>query len=114
MRDDEDAVSTLVAPLISGNCPVTVLADRGFGTVQFFRFLDGFGWDWVIRWKGNIFVRGKNAWRPICLLAKGPPLPWDDLGDDGQKAAEGSYAGRLVIYADKVQPDPWFLLVSPG
>ena len=106
MRDDDEALSMFVAPLLSADCPVIVLADRGFGTVQFFRFLDGFGWDWVIR--------GKNAWRPIYLLAKGRPLPWDDHGDDGQRAAGGSYASRLVIYADKVQRDSWFLLVSPG
>ena len=114
MRDDDEALSMFVAPLLSADCPVIVLADHGFGPVRFFRFLDGFGWDWVMRGKGNICVRGKNAWRPIYLLAKGRPLPWDDHGDDGQRAAGRSYASRLVIYADKVQRDSWFLLVSPG
>ena len=114
MRDYEEALCAYVAPLIPADCHVIVLADRGFGAVRLFRFLDGLGWDWVIRGKGNILVRWKSAWRPICLLAKGRPLQWDDHVDYGKRAAGGSYAGRLVIYADEVHPDPWFLLVSPG
>ncbi|MCL5063695.1 MAG: hypothetical protein M1600_01190 [Firmicutes bacterium] len=114
MRDDEEVLSTFVAPLIPEDCHVIWLTDPGFGAVRLFRFLDGLGWDWVIRGKGNILVRWKSAWRPICLLAKGRPLQWDDHGDDGKRAAGGSYAGRLVIYADKVHTDLWVLLVSPG
>jgi len=114
MRDYEEALCAYVAPLIPADCHVILLADRGFGTARFFRFLDGVGWDWVIRGKGNILVRWKNAWRPVCLLGTGRPLQWDDHVDYGKKAAGGSYADRLVIYADKVHTDSWFLLVSPG
>ena len=106
MRDDEEVLSTFVAPLIPEDCHVIWLTDPGFGAVRLFRFLDGLGWDWVIRGKGNILVRWKSAWRPICLLAKGRPLQWDDHVDYGKRAAGGSYAGRLVIYADEVHPDP--------
>ena len=114
MRDYEEALCAYVPPLIPADCHVIWLADRGFGAVRFFRFLDGLGWDWVIRGKGSILVRWKSVWRPIRLLAKGRPLPWDDHVDYGKRAAGGSYAGRLVIYANQVHTDPWFLLVSPG
>jgi len=114
MRDDEEALCAYVAALLPPDGHVILLADRGFGTVRFFRFLDGLGWDWVIRGKGNILVRWKNAWRPIVLLGQGRPLQWDDHVEYGKAAAGGSYAARLVIYADAVHTDPWFLLVSPG
>ncbi len=34
--------------------------------------------------------------------------------DYGKRAAGGAYAGRLIVYADAIHPDPWFLLSSDG
>jgi hypothetical protein len=114
MREYEEALCTKAAALLPAGCQVILLADRGFATVQFFRFLDCLGWDWVIRSKGNVLVRWKGAWIPLALLGKGRPVHQDGAVDYGKKAAGGSYAGRLVVYADATHPDPWFLLVSDG
>ncbi len=73
MRDDDEALSMFVAPLLSADCPVIVLADHGFGPVRFFRFLDGFGWDWVMRGKGNICVRGKKRLASDLPAREGTP-----------------------------------------
>ena len=43
-----------VAALLPKTCQVILLADRGFATVEFFRFLDALGWQWIIRNKGSI------------------------------------------------------------
>ena len=34
----------------------TILADRGFGDVKLFEFLDSLGFHYVIRFRGNIHV----------------------------------------------------------
>ncbi len=53
-------------------------------------------------------------WLLLSLLGKQRPLQVDGVVQYGQKAAGGSYTGRLVVYADSAHSDPWFLLVSPG
>jgi hypothetical protein len=35
---------------------ITLLADRGFGSQKFYEFLELFGWNYVIRFKGNVLV----------------------------------------------------------
>ena len=78
-------------PRYSGPDAIILLADRGFATVQFFRFLDGLGWDWGIRSKGHVLVRWNGAWNPLALLGKGRPVHQDGAVDYGKKAAGGSY-----------------------
>lgn len=114
MRDYEEALCTRVAQLLPAACHPILLADRGFATGRFFRFLDTLGWDWIIRSKGNVRVRWRGRWLLLSLLGKQRPLQVDGVVQYGQKAAGGSYTGRLVVYADTAHSDPWFLLVSPG
>jgi hypothetical protein len=114
MRRYEEALCTQVADLLPATCHPILLADRGFATGQFFRFLDALGWDWIIRSKGNIWVQWNDRWTPLSLLGKARPLQLDGPVAYGKRAAGGAYPGRLVVYADTVHPDPWFLLVSAG
>ncbi len=114
MRDYEEALCTRVARLLPSACHPILLADRGFATVRFFRFLEALGWDWIIRNKGSVWVQWGTQWMPLSLLGRRRPLQWDGPTQYGKKAVGGSYAGRLVVYADIVRSDPWFLLVSGG
>ena len=114
MRDVEEALCERVARLLPATCHPILLADRGFATVRFFRFLDALGWDWIIRSKGSVWVRWAHEWLPLCLLGKRRPLQLDGRVDYGKRAQGGSYHGRLVVYADTAHADPWFLLVSAG
>ena len=114
MREVEEALCARVARLLPAGCHPILLADRGFATVRFFRFLDALGWDWIIRSKGSIWVEWDRQWRPLALLGKARPVQLDGPVRYGKKAQGGSYAGRLVVYADRIHPDPWFLLVSAG
>ena len=114
MREYEQALCTRVARLMPSSCHVILLADRGFATVKFFRVLDGLGWDWVIRSKGNILVDLANHWHPLVLLGQTRPVTLDTLIRYGKNAEGGAYAGRLVVYADAQHRDPWFLMVSAG
>ena len=53
MREYEEALCDRVARLLPEGCHPIVLADRGFATARFVRFLDGLGWDWIIRGRGG-------------------------------------------------------------
>ena len=56
-----------VAALVPKACQVILLADRGFATVEFFRFLDTLGWDWIIRSKGSVSVQHLGQWILLVL-----------------------------------------------
>jgi hypothetical protein len=114
MRDDEEALCDRVARLLPDDCHPILLADRGFASTRFFRFLDTVGWDWIIRSKGSVRVEWAQHWLPLALLGKQRPLQVDGPVRYGKEAAAGPYAGRLVVYADAAHPDPWFLMVSAG
>ena len=61
MREYERTVCERVARCLPATCRPLLLADRGFTTTHFSRFLDALGWDWIIRSKGNILVVGANS-----------------------------------------------------
>jgi len=46
---------------IAENVRITVLADRGFGDHKLYRMLQTLGWDFVIRFKGNIQVESADG-----------------------------------------------------
>ena len=94
MREVEEALCARVDRLLPAGCHPILLADRGFATVRFFRFLDTLGWDWIIRSKGSIWVEWDRHWRPLALLGKPRPAQLDGPVRYGKKAEGGSYAGR--------------------
>lgn len=54
MRAYEEALCARAARLLPDGCQPILLADRGFATAPFFRFLEGRKWDWIIRSKGSV------------------------------------------------------------
>ena len=65
---------------------MTILADRGFGDVKLFEFLESLGFQYVIRFRGNIQVSAadgetrlaadwsaKPGGRVSCAMRKSPP-----------------------------------------
>ena len=47
--------------ILPKNVHVTILADRGFGYVEFYEVLEKLDFDYVIRFKGNIQVTSKDG-----------------------------------------------------
>lgn len=67
----------LVEALHRAICPtinVVLLADRGFGDQKLYELLTLFGWDYVIRFRGNILVENPHVTdaegKPVCKPAK--------------------------------------------
>jgi len=46
---------------LPNNVKVTLLADRGFGAVWFYKALDDLGFDYVVRFKANITVTSQSG-----------------------------------------------------
>ena len=57
----EDLCMLRLAEALPDGAVVTILADRGFGDVKLFAFLDEFGFDYVIRFRGNIHVAAADG-----------------------------------------------------
>jgi hypothetical protein len=60
-NDFEDLCLARLAELLPEGVAVTILADRGFGDTKLFGFLDTLGFDYVIRFRGNIHVTAANG-----------------------------------------------------
>ena len=96
MREYERTLCERVARRLPATCRPILLADRGFATTRFFRFLDALGWDWIIRSKGNILVQWAARWVPLTILGKSRPVQRDERVLYAKTAEDGPYAGRLV------------------
>src|SRR3974390_2028242 len=60
-NDFEDLCLSRLKALLPEGVVVTILADRGFGDVKLFKFLDSLGFHYVIRFRGNIHVRAADG-----------------------------------------------------
>ncbi len=55
-NDFEDLCLTRLKAILPEGLAVTILADRGFGNVKLFEFLESLGFGYVIRFRGNVHL----------------------------------------------------------
>ena len=60
-NDFEDLCLCRLKALLPEDVAVTILADRGFGDVKLFEFLDRLGFGYVIRFRGNVQVAAADG-----------------------------------------------------
>ena len=60
-NDFEDLCLARLAKCLPDGVAVTILADRGFGDTKLFGFLETLGFDYVIRFRGNIHVTAADG-----------------------------------------------------
>ena len=92
---------------------VTILADRGFGDVKLFSFLEELGFGYVIRFRGDIFVtaadgetRRAEAW--VGVGGRARKLADAEISKEKQKV------GAVVCVHAKGMKDAWHLATSDG
>ena len=110
-NDYEDACLRRLSELVPPGCRVTILADRGFGDQKLFAFLGELGFDYVIRFCGNIHVSDTNG-------QTRPAADW--VGKNGRArklrdarvAAKGQQVGAVVCVHAKGMKEPWCLATS--
>jgi hypothetical protein len=112
-NDFEDLCLSRLKALLPAGAAVTILADRGFGDVKLFAFLENLGFQYVIRFRSNIYV---SAVTGETRLAAG----W--VGKDGRarklRDAEITAArhrvGAVVCVKAAGMAEPWHLAASDG
>ena len=57
----EDLCLTRLKAILPEGVAVTILADRGFGAVKLFEFLESLGFGYVIRFRGNVHVTAADG-----------------------------------------------------
>ena len=90
----------------------TILADRGFGDVKLFKFLDSLGFQYVIRFRGNIHVRAADGETRLAA-------DWVGKADGRGKPRDAESAARQKVGAVVGVKAPgmkeaWHLAASDG
>ncbi len=110
-NDFEDACLRRLAELVPPGCRVTILADRGFGDQKLFGFPAELGFDYVIRFRGNIHVTDADG-------TTKPAAEWVGKGGRARKltdahvTAKGQQIGAVVCVHAKDMKEPWCLAAS--
>jgi hypothetical protein len=110
-NDYEDACLRRLSELVPPGCRVTILADRGFGDQKLFAFLGALGFDYVIRFRGNIHVTDADGQTK-------PATEWVGKGGrarklrDARVTAKGQQVGAVVCVHAKGMKEPWCLATS--
>ena len=107
----EDGCLRRLSEVVPAGCRVTILADRGFGDQKLFAFMGELGFDYVIRFRGNIQVTDADG-----LIR--PAAEWVGKGGrarklrDARVTAKGQWVGAVVCVHAKGMKEPWCLATS--
>ena len=90
---------------------ITLLADRGFGDQRLYELLLVLGWDFVIRFRGNIQVtsaRGTTKTAKQWVASNGRAK----MLDNARVTADQFSVPAVVVVRDKRMKEPWILATS--
>jgi hypothetical protein len=107
----EDLCLARLAEVIPRGVKVTILADRGFGDTKLFSYLTDLGFDYVIRFRGNIHVAAADGERRLAADWVGKAGRARKLRD-AEMTAGGHKVGAVVCVHAKDMKEPWCLAVS--
>ena len=99
--------------LLPEGVAATILADRGFGDVKLFKFLEGLGFHYVIRIRGNIHVSAADGETRLAA-------DWVGKGGracklrDAEITAARQKVGAVVCVKARGMKEAWHLAASDG
>ena len=107
----EDELLGLFADVLPPGVRVTVVADRGFSDIKLYRFLKELGFEYIIRFRGVVFVESADGERRNAK---------DGLGAGGRMrvlrgtrvTAEGQPVPMVVCVQQQQMQEPWLLASS--
>ena len=112
-NDFEDLCLSRLKELLPEGVSVTILADRGFGDVKLFEFLENLGFQYVIRFRGNIHVSAADGETRLAA-------DWVGKGGrarklrDAEVAAARQKVGAVVCVKAPDMKEAWHLAASDG
>jgi hypothetical protein len=101
----EESLLLSLSQIISPRYKVVIVADRGFGRVSLFRFLEALEWRFVIRVKGKVWVRCDAA---SALLKDLPDVWWREKVRYHKTAQYELNVLSITAGTD----DPWYLATN--
>ena len=112
-NDIEDMCLARLKEALPEGTKVTILADRGFGDVRLFSFIEELGFGYVIRFRGNTLVTAADG---ETRHAEG----WVGVGGRARKLADAEISrekqkvGAVICVHAKGMKDAWHLAASDG
>ena len=110
-NDWEDLCLSKLAEILPEGVIVTILADRGFGDTKLFEFLTTLGFEYVIRFRGNIHVSAANGETKLAAEWVGKDGRARKLVD-AEIAAVHHKVGAVVCVKAKNMKEAWCLAAS--
>jgi hypothetical protein len=110
-NDYEDLCLARLAEVLPKGCAATILADRGFGDIKLFAFLRELGFDYVIRFRGNIHVTAADGEKRCAADWVGKGGRARKLRDAEVTAAQ-QRVGAVVCVKAKGMKEAWCLATS--
>lgn len=107
----EDEVLMILRESIPADVKVTVLADRGFGSIDFYAFLaECLNWDFIVRFRGDVGVYDEkgSARRADSLL----PEKCGTVDRPDALLTSKQYKARVVCTRQPRMKDTWCLATS--
>jgi len=112
-NDFEDACLSRLKELLGEGVAVTILADRGFGDVKLFKFLETLSFGYVIRFRGNIHVSAADGQTRLAADWVGKSGRARKLRDAEITAAR-QRVGAVVCVKARDMKEAWHLAASDG
>jgi len=112
-NDFEDLCLSRLKALLPGGVRATILADRGFGDVKLFEFLENLGFQYVIRFRGNVHVTAADGETRLAA-------DWVGKGGrarklrDAEISAARQQVGAVVCVKAAGMKEAWHLAASDG
>jgi hypothetical protein len=112
-NDFEDLCLTRLKALLPDGVAVMILADRGFGDVKLFEFLESIGFRYVIRFRGNIHVSSADGETRLAA-------DWVGKGGRARKLRDAEISaarckvGAVVCVKAAGMKEAWHLAASDG
>lgn len=110
-NDFEDACLSRLKETLPEGVAVTILADRGFGDVKLFAFLQSLGFDYAIRFRGNIHVTAPDGQTRLAADWVGKGGRARMLRDVEITAARRPVPSVVCVHA-KGMKEPWCIATS--
>ena len=110
-NDFEDLCLSRLKACLPDDVAVTILADRGFGDVKLFAYLESLGFDYAIRFRGNIQVAAKNGETRFAADWVGKGGRARMLREVEITAARNQVPAVVCVHA-KDMKEPWCIATS--
>ena len=110
-NDFEDLCLARLKAVMPPGVAVTILADRGFGDIKLFEFIESLGFSLCIRFRGNIQVHAASGEKRLAADWVGKGGRARKLRDAGVTAADYKVGAVVCVHAKNMK-DSWCLAAS--